>query len=280
MNRRTFIQTFSTGLVCALLPGNAQAAIKMFRQGREISIHDKHIRDYLNKIEHFDEAHSNDLYLDRKRMPLLKSTLDRLTRVQNTVGHGFFSLISIDKAINTAEKHVSIGAFTKEELDFLEMLFYKDGALYGFLGEKPLYKFTDTVPVDNALKIAGTGNYLFKGSSVELYKTIRNAIGPDLILTSGIRSVTKQFMLFLNKAMICNGNLSMASRSLAPPGYSYHAVGDFDVGQVGFGKGNFSSRFTETPVFRQLVESGFATLRYTRTNNFGVRFEPWHIKVT
>ncbi len=279
MNRRTFICTLSTGLAGALLPTGAHAAIKIYKQGRAGVRMDAHIKDYLAKIEHFDEAHPNDLYLDGKRMPLLKSTLERLTRIQKTVGHGFFSLISIDRAIGIASSYSSIGAFTRAEMDFLEMLFYKDGALYGFLGEKPLYRFTDTVPVQSALKIPGTGNYLFKGKSVELYTTIRKAIGPELILTSGIRSVTKQFMLFLNKAAKCNGNLSMASRSLAPPGYSYHAVGDFDVGQVGLGKGNFSRSFTETPVFRQLVESGFATLRYTRTNNLGVRFEPWHIKV-
>jgi hypothetical protein len=280
MNRRTFIRTLSAGLAGAFISSDAHAAIKMFKQDKPVSDIDKHIKDYLNKIEHFDEAHPNDLYLDQKRIPLLKSTLEKLTRVQSTVGHGFFCLISIDKAIKIAGTYPSIGAFAREELDFLEMLFYKDGAMYGFLGEKPLYNFTDTIPVKEAMKIPGTGNYLFRGRSVELYKTIRDTIGPDVILTSGIRSVTKQFMLFLNKAMICNGNLSMASRSLAPPGYSYHAVGDFDVGQVGFGKKNFTSRFTETPVFKQLVESGYATLRYTRTNSFGVRFEPWHIKVT
>lgn len=279
MNRRTFICSLATGVAGAFLPHSADAAIKIFRQGRKGVQMDAHVRDYLAKIEHFDEPHPNDLFLDEKRMPLLKSTLNRLDRVQRTVGHGFFSLISIDRAIHIASSYSSIGAFTREEMDFLEMLFYKDGALYGFLGEKPLYKFTDTIPTHEAIKIPGTGNYLFKGRSAELYQTIRASIGPDLILTSGIRSVTKQFMLFLNKAEKCNGNLSMASRSLAPPGYSYHAVGDFDVGQVGFGKGNFSKKFTETRVFKDLVESGYATLRYTRTNNLGVRFEPWHIKV-
>ncbi len=279
MNRRTFIRTLSAGLIGATLPSGVHAAIKLSHQVRRKPNMDAHIRDYLAKIEHFDAPHPNDLYLDQKRMPLLSSTLRRLLKVQSTVGHGFFSLISIDQAIHTAGAYPSIGAFTREELDFLEMLFYKDGALYGFLGEKPLYKFTATIPVKDAMKIPGTGNYLFKGQSVQVYETIKKAIGPELILTSGVRSVTKQFMLFLNKAAQCNGNLSMASRSLAPPGYSYHAVGDFDVGQVGYGKRNFSRSFTDTPVFKELVESGFATLRYTRTNNFGVRFEPWHIKV-
>ncbi len=52
-----------------------------------------------------------------------------------------------------------------------------------------------------------------------------------MYLTSGVRGVAKQFILFLAKAEANGGNLSLASRSLAPPGYSYHGVGDFDVGE-------------------------------------------------
>ena len=280
MNRRTFIRTLSGGLIGSCLPYNAYAAIKMFNQRSAAPRIDTHIRDYLNKIEHFDEPHDNDLYLDKKSMPLLQSTLSRLIRIQKTVGYGVFSLISIDQSIHTAKQYASVGTFSSQELDFLEMLFYKDGALYGFLGEKPLCQFTDAIPVKNTLKISGTGNYLYKGRSIETYEKIRKAIGPDVILTSGVRSVTKQFMLFLTKALKNKGNLSLASRSLAPPGYSLHAVGDFDVGQVGFGAANFTHRFTETSVYKRIVASGFASLRYTRTNAYGVRFEPWHIKVT
>ncbi|MCK5517135.1 MAG: D-alanyl-D-alanine carboxypeptidase family protein, partial [Desulfobulbaceae bacterium] len=75
------------------------------------------------------------------------------------------------------------------------------------------------------------------------------------------------------------GNLSLASRSLAPPGYSYHATGDFDVGQKGFGGGNFSEEFTTTPVFKRLARRGLVEYRYKRDNMLGVRYEPWHIKL-
>jgi LAS superfamily LD-carboxypeptidase LdcB len=108
---------------------------------------------------------------------------------------------------------------------------------------------------------------------------IRRALGDDLVLTSGLRSVTKQFMLFLSKAARSGGNLSQASRSLAPPGYSFHGVGDFDVGQRGYGSDNFTWRFTESPVYAKLIDLGFTRLRYTEKNALGVRFEPWHIKV-
>ena len=90
----------------------------------------------------------------------------------------------------------------------------------------------------------------------------------------------KQFLLFFNKAHDSGLNLSMASRSLAPPGYSFHGIGDFDVGQVGFGAANFTERFATTEVFRRLKDQGFVKLRYCRDNLLGVRFEPWHIKAT
>lgn len=89
----------------------------------------------------------------------------------------------------------------------------------------------------------------------------------------------KQFLLFLNKAYKNNGNLSLASRSLAPTGYSFHGIGDFDVGQAGLGAKNFTDQFTKTEVYRRLGELGYLKLRYPDENLEGVRFEPWHIKI-
>ncbi|HKI73197.1 MAG TPA: D-alanyl-D-alanine carboxypeptidase family protein, partial [Pseudomonadales bacterium] len=75
------------------------------------------------------------------------------------------------------------------------------------------------------------------------------------------------------------GNLSRASRSLAPPGHSYHGVGDFDVGKVGYGLRNFTSDFARTDEYKSLLELGYVTMRYPQYNLMGVRYEPWHIKV-
>ena len=123
------------------------------------------------------------------------------------------------------------------------------------------------------------GNYIFAGEAQKTWNAIQAELGPSVVLTSGVRGVAKQFLLFLNKAMKFSGNLSLASRSLAPPGYSFHGVGDFDVGQKGFGLGNFSEEFIRTPVFRALSERGYLTLRYPEENLLGVRYEPWHVKV-
>jgi len=129
------------------------------------------------------------------------------------------------------------------------------------------------------VKVRRTGNYLYKGLPLETYQKIRDDIGDQVILTSGVRSVIKQFMLFLGKAHESRGNLSMASRSLAPPGYSFHGIGDFDVGRVGLGAANFTEQFADTDVFKKLKDLGYIQLRYQDGNLFGVRFEPWHIRV-
>ncbi len=95
------------------------------------------------------------------------------------------------------------------------------------------------------------------------------------------RNERKEFVLDKGFHLI---NLSAASRSLAPPGYSWHAQHDFDIG-LKSGKlkpYNFRKEFITTPLFVTLFSNGFIhlrDLRYRQENELGVRFEPWHIRV-
>lgn len=279
MNRRHAIKILSSGIVYASMPNEVFAALKMLSLKMPREGNDSHVKDYLFKITNFDETNVQDLFLGKSKIPVLKSSVTRLIRIQKLIGYGNFGLISMDDAIKTARQHSSIGSFTKKEIDFIEMIFYKDSSVYGFLGEKPLKNFTARLKTRKIVKISGSGHYLYEGKSLEKYKNIKKVIGEDVVLTSGLRSIPKQMVLFLNKTIITNANLSKASRSLAPPGYSLHGIGDFDVGQKRFGASNFSIEFTKTPVYEKLIKSGFADFRYTQDNNYGVRFEPWHIKV-
>jgi D-alanyl-D-alanine carboxypeptidase len=187
--------------------------------------------------------------------------------------------LGLDKGLSFARNYPEIGEFTREELDFLERIFYTDSSVYGFVGEKPIDKMTVCINEHDTVKIPGTGNYVYRGTSHEIYNKLKNSVGDKLYLTSGIRGVVKQFLLFLDKAEANRGNLSLASRSLAPPGYSFHGISDFDVGQIGYGSLNFTRRFTTTEVFKKLEDLEYVSLRYTDGNLKGVRFEPWHIKV-
>jgi hypothetical protein len=238
------------------------------------------LKDYLHKIQNFNNIHEDDVLVDSNLYKTFESTVMRLRRLQKLVGHGNFHLLSFTNGLLTARNYSRVGEFTKPELSFMETIFYEEGQRYGFLGKKPLKEITDQVKKNDVVKIPYSGNYLYKDRSIEIYENIKKELGEKVVLTSGIRGVMKQFLLFLNKAYVSNGNLSLASRSLAPPGYSFHGNGDFDVGQAGFGAFNFTERFTETEVFKRLSELGYLKLRYPQYNELGVRYEPWHIKIS
>lgn len=210
---------------------------------------------------------------------LLGSVVDRLERLCNTIGYANFAILGFDDAVRFSANHSTVGAFTRQDLDFLEMIYSRDASDYGFYGARQIVSLTQTIMPRDVEKIPGTGNFLFKGDAIRKYRQIKSYLGEEAILTSGIRGLVKQFYLYLHKAKRHDGNLSLASRSLAPPGYSYHATGDFDIGQRGLGGANFSERFTATPVFRKLTERGFVEYRYDKDNMLGVRYEPWHIKL-
>ena len=237
------------------------------------------LKSYLQKMENFENTHHEDVYLSPNQNALLGSVFRRLDRVQNVVGHGNFNVLSFDDALKLGQRYSSVGAFPKSETEFLEDLFSKNPRGYGFYGEKVIRNLTFKVPEKDVKKIARTGHFLFRGESEALYNQVRRDLGNNIFLTSGIRSVVKQTHLFLAKTIQSKGNLSRASRSLAPPGHSYHGIGDFDVGKVGFGAKNFTEEFASTDEFKRLVDLGYVDMRYPKHNLFGVRYEPWHIKV-
>lgn len=282
MIRRDFIKAITAGvLLSGADPFSFVSASQLLShsKGFSQSDFDGNIKDYLHKMQNFDLHHYGDIILNEEELPLLKSCVQRLKRLQRTVGHGNFHLLSFDEGLAIARNYSKVGRFTKQELDFFERVFYTDSAIYGFWGEKPIDKMTIRIKKKEVVKIPKSGNYLYKGEPHEMYEKVRKQVGDKLYLTSGIRGVVKQFYLFLNKANKHKGNLSLASRSLAPPGYSFHGIADFDVGQIGYGALNFTSSFTETEVFKKLDDLAYVSIRYPENNLKGVRFEPWHIKV-
>lgn len=238
-----------------------------------------HVKDYITKIKNFNQHFEDDIVAKGEEYKTLISVTKRLHRVQRVVGYGNFGILSFDNALYYASRYSSIGKFPRKETEFLEQVFYRSAKDYGFYGEKVLTHLTDNVPKRSTTKVAGTGHYIFRGDSQKVYQKIIRDVGQSIILTSGVRGIVKQMYLFLNKAVSSKGNLSMASRSLAPPGHSFHGVGDFDVGKKGYGYRNFTEDFAETQEFKRLKDLGYVRIRYPENNPFGVRFEPWHIKV-
>jgi len=278
MDRRTILKGMVVG---SALAGSPTILLAAGNHGKQNVIDDSNeVKDYLSKIKNYNTHFVDDIRLTGNRYQILRSVVLRLRRVRAHVGHGNFSLIGFDRALLFARRYSRIGAFTKEEIAFLDEVFYTDAKNYGFLGEKVTTDLTSIIRKKDTHKVPYSGNYLFRGESINLYSKISRDIGPSIILTSGVRGVVKQMYLFLSKSLRSKGNLSMASRSLAPPGHSFHGNGDFDVGKKGYGYRNFSEDFAYTNEFKRLEELGYIRIRYHEENPFGVRFEPWHIKLS
>lgn len=266
-------------MVCHCVPGVTLAGTSATSLPPRFTNKGTTVRQALVRKNGFTLDHTGDVILSSDDYTLLCHLTRRLARLQVSAGHGNFALMDIDAARDHAQYDTYTGAFTPAEIDFMEKIFHQDARLYGFMGGKPLHRITDSVQTREIVRVPGTGNYLFKGRSLETYRRMSGDVGSELILTSGIRGIPKQFYLFFRKAVTTKGNLSLASRSLAPPGYSFHGIGDFDVGSVRLGSDNFTRQFTRTDVFKKLRDLDYVHLRYTEKNHLGVRFEPWHIKV-
>ena len=262
-------------LVAAAAEPQAEAIDPITDEGAEISSE----HDSLHKIRDFDRTYPDDYLLGESRMELLVETAAKLERAVEVIGHGNFNLVCFDDLLRYALRYDRIGAFSREQLQFLDEIFYADAELYGFYGKKVIDDQTYRFDERDVEIIPSTGHYLLRGESLDRYQRIRTDLGESVFLTSGVRGVVKQYQLFLKKAVETGGNLSQASRSLAPPGYSYHATGDFDVGRVGFGLKNFTEDFADTDEYKKLIDLGYVDIRYTATNPYGVRHEPWHIKI-
>ena len=283
--RRHFISTVVLGGL-SLVSGDLFAASQRLKHKSTHSkplasndIPDSAIKDAVRKAENFEHDFEDDIYISTEQSRLLSSVLARLTRLQRTVGYGNFNLIDLDTARRYARHYTRIGAFTRQEITLIEALFEFDASNYGFFGRKVSTTLTEAIKRKDVKKISGSGHYLYQGDALELYKKLRKQLGDDLILTSGIRSVVKQLHLFIAKVEKTGGNLSRAARSLAPPGHSFHGIGDFDIGQRGLGAANFTNAFAQTQIYKQLTVLGYISMRYPVANPYGVRHEPWHIKV-
>jgi hypothetical protein len=223
-------------------------------------------------------AKEKDVYITKNDIQTFYSVYHKLNKIESLIGYANFNIVSFDETIKIAKNYSKIGKFTKKEIDFIEYIFYTPAKKFGFLGEKTVSKLTNTISKKDIIKIPATGHYLFRGEPYLIYTKMKKDVA-NIYLTSGIRNVPKQLKLFLRKIDKSNLNISKASFSIAPPAYSYHSISDFDVGKVGWGWKNFTASFAQTTEFSKIRHLNYVGIRYRLYNQYGVRFEPWHIKV-
>jgi len=220
-----------------------------------------------------------DIYLSLDEFRIISGLNKRLKRLKSFVGFANFNLLSYSQALYYGRNYSKIGAFSPQEILMIEKLFAENPNDYGFYGERTCMNIDNQISNKDVEKISYTGHFLFKGKSEADYKKILSDVGDTIILTSGVRNVMKQLSLYVNKIYNSGGNMSIATRSIAPPGYSYHTISDFDVGRKGWGYKNFTSDFASTSEFHQMRKLDYIQMRYNQNNRDGVRFEPWHVAV-
>ncbi len=223
-------------------------------------------------------TNKSSVWVNNQEVDIFLSVSKKIDLVKRAVGYGNFNILSFDSMLKTAARYSKIGKFTPAEVAFIEKMFYEDPSKYGFYGKRTVDSLTNTISKKDVTKIPRTGHYLFSEHSDSLYERVLFDVGKSLILTSGVRNVPKQMNLYFNKIKKTGGNITLASNSLAPPGYSYHSIGDFDVGKKGWGYKNFTASFVTTKEFWRLRSLSYVSIRYTLNNKDGVRFEPWHVK--
>lgn len=274
--RRHVLKSLCGLTVLSWMPGLPMAATQL--QGARDDP-DLAIRDAIEKARHAEQNYDSDQYINAGDVPVLNQIVARLERLQMVVGYANFNIISYDQTLRYARHYSNIGAFSKREQDFIESVFSEDARRFGFFGQKVAHELTHSIKSTDIIRVKNTGHYLFKGEAEKMFRRLTAEFGQELELTSGIRSVVKQLYLFLGKVKSSGGNYSRAARSLAPPGHSFHGVGDFDVGQYGLGADNFTDVFSQSHIYKMMCKSGFQPIRYPHANPFGVRYEPWHIQV-
>lgn len=235
--------------------------------------------DMKTKSTHYTQDFADDIFFKDRKFELVQILVKKFRAVERMVGNGNFNIVGIDEFFRLAAMAAGSSAVTNEEKVFLEEMFNFDAKKYGFQGDKVLPTFTSNIDKNSVLKVPYTGHFLRKGQSVATYQKICKDVGDSIILTSGVRGLAKQYHLFFEQALETKGNMSRASRSLAPPGYSFHGQGDFDVGKRGYGLKNFTNELTRSDEYKKLLDLGYVQIRYTESNLLGVRFEPWHIKI-
>lgn len=224
-------------------------------------------------------TNTNNVFLNKQDMRTLIYLDNRLGRVRRYIGFGNFNFLSLDEMFYYGRNYSSIGKFTKSEKDLIEKLFFQNPQYHGFYGDRTINNITNKISTKDIIKVPYSGHFIYRGKPYDDYNRILKDVGSDIILTSGVRNVVKQLSLYISKIYSCQGNMTKATVQLAPPGYSYHTISDFDVGRKDWGYKNFTADFATTDEFKRMKKLPYIGMRYTRNNKDGVRFEPWHVEV-
>jgi hypothetical protein len=215
----------------------------------------------------------------------LRALADRLAAVERHMGAGRFSVTDYPAVFALGAAHAAL-RLSPAERATLDALFALDARRFGFAGPRASASLEATLPVSSLVTTRGSTARVYPPAAA-LVARLQAAGCARLVVTSGVRGIPKQTLLFVRKVLQGGGTgwdfaraYATAARSVAPPGYSFHATGDIDVGESGAGpEVNFSERFVQTGTYRCIAAQPGVRWRYPPGNEAGVMHEPWHLAV-
>ena len=232
--------------------------------------------DYFSRMIAADQPYDGDRYLEPSELAIAREVIDRLRTVGAHVGHGRFNTLGFERVFKVASDLPS-ARFSVPQIRFMRALFGRSNAFFDYRGARVSEDFLAHHDPEDLVHYPEDGDYLIDGQPSRRFDALKQNLGNSLTLLSGYRGHPKQMLLYLDKVVASDGNLSLASRNRAPAGYSYHFSGDFDIGERRLGDANFSRQFLKSPVYQATLQSDEWAQRYPHHNVLGVRFEPWHI---
>lgn len=232
--------------------------------------------DYFSRMSAADKPYDGDRYLEPSELSVAREVIDRLRAVEAHVGHGRFNTLGFERVFKVASDLPS-ARFSVPQIRFMRALFVRSNAFFDYRGARVSEDFLAHHDAEDLVHYPEDGDYLIDGEPSRRFDALKQKLGNSLVLLSGYRGHPKQMLLYLDKVVASDGNLSLASRNRAPAGYSYHFSGDFDIGDRRLGDANFSRQFLKSPVYQATLQSDEWAQRYPHHNVLGVRFEPWHI---
>lgn len=209
-------------------------------------------------------------------LPALRALAARLAAVERQMGFVAFAVTDYPSVFALGDVHKKL-RFSAEERAALSALFALDARRFGFTGPRASEDLDAAMPRSRLVKTRGSAVLVYPAAA-ELVRRLQDAGCKRLIVTSGARGIPKQTLLFVRKAL--RVGFAQAARSVAPPGYSFHATGDIDVGDADAGADvNFSERFAGTGTYACIAALPGVRWRYPKGNAANVIYEPWHLAV-
>lgn len=219
-----------------------------------------------------------DYILTKPELISLKSLDKKIGVVFRHIGYKKSNIINYYDFIKELNASKGLTPLTKNEKEIFDKIYYMDAKEFGFKGARVSSSYKKFIKKEDLIDV-GSGHYLYRGKSYRLYEQISRDTNDTIMITSGFRNVLKQFYIFTMRVIKLKGDMTKAKDLIAPPAYSYHYHGDFDIGVVGMGIDNFTSKIIEYKEYQKLIDLGTISIRYTKYNKIGVKYEPWHIKI-